>query len=162
MGGKLLGLVTARDLEACDDRRARLAEVMTTDVICIAEPTTLREAVGTMIERKVGKLPIVNADNELVALICRGDLRRVAERPQASRDANRQLLVAAAVVAGEASGLDRAKALVDAGADLLMLDTDDGIDGETVAFLNHLKESFSSTDVIVGRVSSRLQASQLL
>jgi len=128
MGGKLLGLVTSRDLEACADKSALLADVMTKKVMCVTEPTTLREATGAMIEKKCGKLPIVNEDMELVALICRGDLRRSSKYPRASRDANRHLLVAAAVASGESGGLQRAEALVDAGADVLLLDTDGGVD----------------------------------
>ncbi|CAK0878072.1 unnamed protein product [Prorocentrum cordatum] len=162
MGSRLLGLVTARDLEACADGGATLADIMTREVTCVTEPTTLREATAAMVGAKVGKLPIVNGDRELQALICQGDLRRNALHPLASRDANRHLLVAAAVAAGEPGGLERASALVDAGADVLLLDTDGGVDGETVTFLGRLKQAFAGVDVVAGRVSSGAQAARLL
>mmetsp|Transcript_102236 Transcript_102236/g.181541 ORF Transcript_102236/g.181541 Transcript_102236/m.181541 type:complete len:487 (+) Transcript_102236:42-1502(+) len=160
MGGKLVGLITKRDLED-QDRKTPLTSLMTTDLVLTREPVTLKDACDLMSQSKVAKLPVVNRDNELVALICRGDLKRSLKYPEASRDANRQLMVAASLSARGEGAWERAKALVEAGADILCLDVDDGVDGVVIAFLKHLKEQFAGIDVIAGKVNSQAQAMAL-
>merc|ERR1719305_1917235 len=135
LGGKLLGIVASRDIDFNPDRRLKLSEVMTkaSELIVVYEPATLQEANKKLQETKVGFLPIVNKDFELVALVSRSDLKKNREYPLASKDANKQLLVGAAVKCdnadadfdamrfhkADAAALTRAKALLDAGADAL-------------------------------------------
>mmetsp|Transcript_14063 Transcript_14063/g.26283 ORF Transcript_14063/g.26283 Transcript_14063/m.26283 type:complete len:495 (-) Transcript_14063:76-1560(-) len=160
MGGRLVGMVTKRDLEG-QQGNVPVASVMNRDVVIALEPVTLKDACARMQEAKVSKLPVVNRDGELVALLCRGDLKMALQHPTASRDANRQLMVAAAVSAHEPDGWERVKAMVEAGADILSLDVDDGIDQYVVAFLKQMKEVFAGIDVIVGPVNCLSQASLL-
>lgn len=161
MGGRLVGIVTKRDLEGIEDTSSRLRDHMTTNVVSISEPVVLREAREKMQRNKVGKLPVVNDDKELVALICRGDLKREWENPQASRDANKQLLCAAALSAVEEDAWDRANALIDAGVDVLYLDTGDGVTVDTLGLIKDLMREFEGTDIIAGPVKSRKQAKDL-
>merc|ERR1719342_1809112 len=112
-----------------------------------------------MKQHKVGKLPVINSERELVALICRGDQRRSDVHADATRDPNTQLMVAAAVTCdeekvGDCLGVKRAEALVDAGADALVVVTDDGISEGTLDFIKRLKATFLTTDVVCGRVAS--------
>lgn len=134
---------------------------MIRDVVFAQEPVTLKDSSELMRQAKVAKLPVVNRDGELVALICRGDLKRSLKHPEASRDANRQLQVVAEVCSSEPDAEERAKAIVNAGADMLCLDTEDGVTDHTVAFLRWLKDNFVGVDIIAGRVSSCREAEAL-
>lgn len=160
VGGRLMGLVTKRDLEDMP-RTATLQSLMNRDVVFAEEPVTLKEAHVAMQQAKVSKLPVLNKDQELVALICRGDMKQVKRHPHASRDANRQLMVAAAVSPNEPNAWDRVQALVGAGADLLSLETDEGVDHYVISFLKRTKEAFPGLDVVAGPVNSVRQASML-
>jgi IMP dehydrogenase len=115
-----------------------------------------------MQKHKVGKLPIVNEDNELVALICRGDLKKQNAYPNASRDANRQLLVGACCGCRDEADWNRATALIEAGVDVVMLDTDDAVDEMTQRFIERFKDEYKTTDIIAGKVTSYQQAKVLL
>lgn len=97
MGGKLIGIVTNRDVDFVKDRTAQLRDVMTEDLIKGSQPISLTEANEILRESKKGKLPIVNDADELVALISRNDLVKNKEYPLSSKDANKQLLVGAAI-----------------------------------------------------------------
>lgn len=97
LGGKLVGIVTSRDIDFITDRHTQLSEVMTTDLIVGHEPLNLTQANEIMRKSKKGKLPIVNANFELVALVSRNDLKKNREYPLASKDNNKQLLVGAAL-----------------------------------------------------------------
>lgn len=92
-----MGIVTSRDIDFITDRHVALSEVMTTDLIVGHEPLDLAEANEIMRKSKKGKLPIVNDHFELVALVSRNDLKKNREYPLASKDANKQLLVGAAL-----------------------------------------------------------------
>merc|ERR1719390_453769 len=173
MGGKLLGIVASRDIDFNPDRNLKLGEVMTkgSDLTVGYEPTTLQEANKKLQEAKVGKLPIVNQDFELVALISRNDLKKNREYPLASKDPNKQLLVAAAVKcdntdadldAAEAAALTRCKALIEAGADIICLDSFQGDSLLQEKVLKELKQAYPNLDVIAGNVVTCRQAKALL
>jgi IMP dehydrogenase len=173
MGGKLLGIVTSRDIDFNPDRNLKLGEVMTkgSDLTVGYEPTTLQEANKKLQEAKVGKLPIVNQDFELVALISRNDLKKNREYPLASKDPNKQLLVAAAVKcdntdadldAAEEAALTRARALVEAGTDIICLDSFQGDSLLQEKVLKELKNAYPNVDVIAGNVVTCRQAKALL
>eukprot|EP00392_Amoebophrya_sp_AT5.2_P003204 g3209.t1 len=150
------------------DRNVRLADVMTpaAELVTGTEPISLQKANEKLQEAKVGKLPIVNKEGDLVALITRTDLKTNREYPLASKDANKQLLVAAAIPLqshGENDeGLRRASACVQAGADVLCLDSDQGDSQGQVDFLKKAKKLFPGIDIIAGNVVSCRQAKALL
>jgi len=185
MGGKFMGLVTSRDVENLEDRSLNIKMVMTKaeDLVLAQVPAHFRDiqsskalqtvgggdkAKSTDVEElmftsKVGKLPVVNDDMELVALICRGDINRARLHPQAARDATRQLLCAASVASSDQDDWFRCQALIDAGVDIVCLDTDDGVTDVTVDFVKRLKEEYTgNVEVLAGRVSSVKQATELL
>lgn len=162
IGGVLIGIVTTRDIEEITDRTQMVHTFMTKELVTATQPISISAARQKMHDMKVGKLPIVNEDGELVALITRGDLKRAAQHPEASRDRNSQLLVAAEFGVGDESDYDRAQALLAAGADVLVMDiSESGVTDYAVDVLKRLKTVHLGTDVIVGPVSSCKQALDL-
>merc|ERR1719382_1168004 len=122
MGSKLSGIVTSRDVELVEDKKTRLGDVMTpkSKMKTAAEPITLSQAMEYLRQHKVGKLPILNEGGELVAMVSRNDLKKNRNNPSAAQDSNKQLLVAAGVVPRK-SERERVDKLIEAGADVIVL-----------------------------------------
>lgn len=163
MGDKFVGIVTSRDIDFVENRKTKLSEVMTPKAKCQfgLEPISLSEAQKKLIDSKKGKLPILNEAGELVALVSRGDLKKSKDFALASKDANRQLLVAAACQP-RPSELDRVRLLVEAGVDVLVLDASNGDTNHQVDFLKKVKHEFPSLDVVCGNVVTPRQAKPLI
>ncbi|XP_026191327.1 inosine-5'-monophosphate dehydrogenase [Cyclospora cayetanensis] len=161
LGGKLLGIVTSRDLDFITDRHTQLEEVMTTDLIVGHEPLDLAQANEIMRKSKKGKLPIVNDHFELVALVSRHDLKKNRDYPLASKDANKQLLVGAAL-STRPGELERAKALLQVGADVLVIDSSQGDSIFQTDLIKQLKSACPETQVIGGNVVTARQAKALI
>nr|AET50798.1 hypothetical protein [Eimeria tenella] len=161
LGGELVGIVTSRDIDFITDRHTQLNEVMTTDLIVGHEPLNLTQANEIMRKSKKGKLPIVNANFELVALVSRNDLKKNREYPLASKDNNKQLLVGAAL-STRAADLERAKALLQVGADVLVVDSSQGDSVFQVDIVKQLKSAYPNTQIIGGNVVTARQAKSLI
>lgn len=163
MGSKLLGIVTSRDVDLVEDRKKKLADIMTPKekMRYALEPISLSEAMEQLRQKKVGKLPILNEGDELVAMVSRRDLKKSTSHPLAAQDANRQLLVAAAVVP-KTSEKDRVHKLIEAGADVLVLNASQGDSVGQIEFLKWLKHEYPTVDVICGNVVTPRQAKPLL
>jgi IMP dehydrogenase len=163
LGGKLIGMVTSRDIHCIEDRRTRVDQVMTRKLVIGYEPITLREANLKLQQEKKGKLPIVNEDMELVALISLTDLKKDRDYPLSSKDPNKQLLCGAAVAVNENNpdDIERARRLIGAGADVICLDSEQGDTVYQIDFLKKLKAEFPNVDVIGGNVLSCRQAKAL-
>ncbi|CDI75611.1 inosine-5'-monophosphate dehydrogenase, putative [Eimeria praecox] len=146
LGGKLVGIVTSRDIDFITDRHTPLCEVMTTDLIVGHEPLDLTQANEIMRKSKKGKLPIVNSNFELVALVSRNDLKKNREYPLASKDPNKQLLVGAAL-STRPGEIERAKALLQVGADVLVIDSSQGDSVFQVDLVKQLKSAYPNTQV---------------
>jgi len=149
MGGKLLGIVTSRDIDFIKDRSMKLEDVMSggTKMVHGTEPITLKEANKLLTKSKKGKLPIVNKDMDLVALISRNDIKKNRHYPLASKDSNKQLLVGASC---STRGQDevRVQKLVEAGVDVLVLDSSQGNSVWQVDFIKKMKQWYPNLDII--------------
>eukprot|EP00922_Rhytidocystis_sp_ex-Travisia-forbesii_P064375 GHVS01095671.1.p1 GENE.GHVS01095671.1~~GHVS01095671.1.p1 ORF type:complete len:554 (-),score=107.88 GHVS01095671.1:1505-2923(-) len=164
LSSEILGMVTSRDIDFIEDRSVPLCQVMTKDLIVGHEPIDLNEANRILRESKKGKLPIVNEKNELVALISRNDLKKNRDYPLASKDSNKQLLVGASV-GTKPNDLARAKALVDVGVDVLVVDSSQGDSIYQTDLIKQIKQYCqlpAKVEVIGGNIVSARQAKSLI
>jgi len=151
----LLGIVTSRDIRFTNDHNITVDKVMTPrSSLIVARPgVSLEEAKNIISANKVKKLPLVDADNVLRGLITSKDIMNHIQRPFASLDSKGRLLVGAAV--GVKDGfIERARALVQAGCDVLVIDIAHGHSDLAIDALRQLKKNFPDVDVIAGNVAT--------
>ena len=147
----LLGILTNRDMRFVTDFSQLAGAVMTKmPLITGAEGTTLEEASVEMHKNKIEKLPIVDANGKLKGLITIKDINKVVEYPNAAKDSHGRLLVGAAIGVGQ---LNRAKALVEAGCDVLVLDSAHGHSKGILDTVKKIKEELD-IQVIAGNVAT--------
>ncbi len=151
---RLVGIVTNRDLRFEKKMARPVAEVMTKDNLITAVPdTNMAQAEDILQDHKIEKLPVVDAKGVLVGLITYKDIIKLKQRPNACKDRHGRLRVAAAV--GITSDtMERAKALVDAGVDALVIDTAHGHTKGVIDMLKKVKPTFPGVDVVVGNVAT--------
>jgi len=161
--GHLVGIVTNRDLRFETDPRRPLAEVMTSEGLITAPVGTPPEEAKRILARhKIEKLPLVDAGGRLRGLITTKDIEKTRRYPQAAKDSRGRLLVAAAI--GVSPGnMERAEALVAAGADALVVDSAHGHSARVVAFAREVKDAFgrAGVQVIAGNVATAAGAEAL-
>jgi len=147
----LLGILTNRDMRFIKDFSQLCGDIMTKmPLITGKKGTTLEEAAEVMHQNKIEKLPIVNEDGTLKGLITIKDINKVIEYPNAIKDEHGRLLVGAAIGVGQ---MDRAKALVEAGCDVLVLDSAHGHSKGILDTVKAIKDELD-VDVIAGNVAT--------
>ncbi len=161
INGKLVGIVTKRDIDFITDQATPVSEVMTRKVITAHEKVSLQEAQEILIRSKKSLLPIVNQQNELVALISRKDILSKKIYPIASKGKDLRLLVGAAVGTRKEDEA-RAAALVSAGVDVIVIDSSQGDSIYQIEMIRYVKEQFPQIDVIGGNVVTVNQAKSLI
>jgi IMP dehydrogenase len=164
VGGKLLGVVASRDVDFLSDRATPLREVMTSDVETAAEGTTPAQALEALRASGRGRLPVVNAQGELVALATRALFREARGFPalgEPTVDAQGRLRCGAAVGTREDDKL-RVAALFSAGVDVVILDSSQGDSTYQTSMLAHIKRAHPGLDVICGNVVTGAQARRLI
>ena len=152
--GRLIGIITNRDMKFETDMNRRIEEVMTHEnLITGLEGTTLDEAKAILQKNRIEKLPIVDKDYKLKGLITIKDIEKVLKYPNSAKDDVGRLLCAAAIgVTGDV--LDRAGALIDAGVDVLVLDSAHGHSANIMRCVGLVKEKFPDIQLIAGNVAT--------
>ncbi len=148
---KLLGIITNRDMRFISDMGAKIEDVMTKSPLITAKAgTTLDEATKILQKHKIEKLPIVDENNTLHGLITIKDIEKREQFPNANKDEHGRLRVGGAIGVGQ---IDRAKALIDAGVDVIVLDSAHGHSQGIIDTLKEIKANFD-IDVIAGNIAT--------
>ncbi|VAX34105.1 Inosine-5'-monophosphate dehydrogenase / CBS domain [hydrothermal vent metagenome] len=159
--GKLIGILTNRDLRFETHMDRKVKDVMTKErLITATESITLDEAKETLHQYKIEKLPIVDRENNLKGLITIKDIEKRRKYPHACKDSVGRLRVGGAVGVGR-EAIERAAILVSAGVDVLVIDTAHGHSNAVIKTLKELKKKFE-VDMIAGNVATREGAGDLI
>ena len=160
--GRLIGIITNRDVRFEEDYTQPITDVMTKDNLITAPVgTTLERAKEILKEHKIEKLPLVDDDFRLQGLITIKDIEKARQYPNATKDDMGRLRVGAAV-GTDPDTLDRALALVDAGVDVLVVDTAHGHHRDALAMVTRLKSEFSQVDIVAGNVATTAGTADLI
>lgn len=160
--GKLVGIITNRDLQFERQLDRPLRDAMTKDNLVTAPlGTTLDEAERLLGKHRIEKLPVVDKDGVLKGLITIKDIFKRREHPDANKDQHGRLRVAAAV-GGTPEAKDRAKALLDAGCDVIVIDSAHGHSQGVLETVKLLRESFPDAQLVAGNVATAAGARALV
>ena len=153
-GGRLIGIVTNRDLRFQDNPDTPIREVMTSEnLITVGPKTTITEATEVLRRHRIEKLPVVDADNRLVGLITYRDITKIKDNPTASKDSMGRLRVAAAVGINSHS-LEDVEALVSAQVDAVVLDTAHGHSAGVLKMIRRIREAFPELQIVAGNIAT--------
>jgi IMP dehydrogenase len=160
--GRLVGIITNRDLQFERNLERPLHEVMTKDRLVTAPVgTTLEEAERILGQHRIEKLPVVDGNGRLHGLITVKDIHKRRQYPNANKDQHGRLRVAGAIGAG-ADVMERARALVDAGVDVIVIDTAHGHSESVLNATAEMRQSFPDVQLVAGNVASREGAAALV
>ncbi len=160
--GTLIGIITNRDMKFETDMTRPIDEIMTKkDLITGLVGTTLDEAKAILQQHRIEKLPIVDEDFKLKGLITIKDIEKVLKYPHSAKDDKGRLLCAAAIGA-TADVLDRAGALIDAGVDVLVLDSAHGHSANIMRSVSKVKEAFPDIQLVAGNVATAAATEALI
>lgn len=160
--GKLVGIITNRDLQFERNLQQPIREAMTSEgLITAPEGTTLDDAERILADHRIEKLPVVDGAYRLKGLITVKDIHKRKQYPNANKDDHGRLRCAAALGAGT-DFLDRARALVDAGVDVLVIDTAHGHSAGVLEATSAVREAFPSVQLVVGNIATRAGAQALV
>lgn len=160
--GKLVGIITNRDMRFLSDYNGPISEVMTKDNLITAPVgTTMEQAQAILRQHKIEKLPLVDENGYLKGLITIKDIEKAVQFPNSARDEKGRLLCGAAIGV-TANVLERAHALVDAQADVLVLDSAHGHSKNIINTLKMVKAEFPNVPVIAGNIATAEAAEALI
>jgi IMP dehydrogenase len=154
--GRLLGILTKRDVLLAQDPEATVGTLMTPreQMVVAPEGESLDEARLTLHSQRIEKLPLVDGDNRVRGLITAQDIIKIQEHPHATKDSKGRLRVGVAIGV-RSSDIDRAGACIEAGADVLVVDVAHGHADHVIEIVKKLKENFPKVPVIAGNVATR-------
>lgn len=160
--GRLVGILTNRDLRFCTATDRPIRELMTSkNLVSVPVGTTLERAKELLHEHRIEKLPVVDEDSRLKGLITVKDIQKAIKYPRACKDDLGRLRVGAAVGVA-ADTMDRAAALIDAGVDVLVVDTAHGHSRGVLEVVSKIRERFGDVQLIGGNVGTRQGAQALI
>jgi IMP dehydrogenase len=150
---KLTGIITRRDITFIDSLDTKVSDLMSKDVITAKEGITIERAKEVLHQHRIEKLPVVNSNKHIIGLITSKDILKMEEYPFASKDKKGRLLVGAAVgVKGDY--LERTEALLESGADSIVVDIAHGHSDNAINTVRNIKKAFPSCELIAGNVAT--------
>jgi IMP dehydrogenase len=160
-GGKLAGIITRRDITFEKNAKRKVSELMTKDVITAKAGLTIEQAKEILHKQRIEKLPVVDDKKRIVGLITSKDILKMEHYPHASKDRKGRLLVGAAVgVKGDY--LERTEALLEAGADVLVVDIAHGHSENAINTVHMIKKAFPDCELVAGNVATGEGARDLI
>ena len=159
--GKLVGIVTNRDVRFADDPREPVSQLMTRKVVTVREGVGHDEARRLLHQHRIEKLVVVDDGGKCVGLITVKDIEKATAHPNAAKDSDGRLRVAAATTVGE-KGFERAELLMAAGVDCLVVDTAHGHSEQVLAQVRRIQRATNTVAVIAGNVATREGAQALI
>src|SRR5947199_5102737 len=152
--GKLVGILTNRDVRFATDPRQRISELMTKErLVTVREGVDQAEAKRLLHQHRIEKLLVVDAQYRCVGLITVKDIEKAVANPNACKDEQGRLRVAAATTVGDA-GFHRTEALIEAGADLIVVDTAHGHSRAVLEAVTRIKRLSNAVQVVAGNVGT--------
>ncbi|HZL77129.1 MAG TPA: IMP dehydrogenase [Bacteroidales bacterium] len=159
--GILKGIVTNRDLRFENNKKRKITEVMTTNLITTNHQTNLEAAARILQKHKIEKLPMIDESGKLIGLITYKDITKTKDRPSSCKDEKGRLRVAAAIGIA-ADTLERADALINANVDALVIDTAHAHTISVIRMLKEIKKKYPGIEVIVGNIGTAEAAKKLV
>jgi IMP dehydrogenase len=160
--GKLVGILTNRDVRFATDPRQKISELMTKDrLVTVREGVGQDEAKRLLHQHRIEKLLVVDADYRCVGLITVKDIEKAVTHPSACKDEQGRLRVAAATTVGDA-GFARSERLIDAGVDLVVVDTAHGHSKRVLQAVNRIKRLSNAVQVVAGNIATSEGAQALI
>ncbi len=151
--GKLAGIITRRDITFEKNAKRKVSDLMTKDVITAKAGTNIEQAKEILHKHRIEKLPLVDAKGRIAGLITSKDIQKMDEYPHSAKDKKGRLLVGAAVgVKGDY--LERTEALLEAGADTIVVDIAHGHSENAINTVHMIKKAFPNCDLIAGNVAT--------
>lgn len=158
----LIGIITNRDVKYQENLDMKVEEIMTKDnLITSDKDTNLEKAKEILLKNRVEKLPIVDKDNKLVGLITIKDIDNQLEYPNANKDENGRLIVGAGVGVGEDT-LERIAALVQAGVDIIGIDSAHGHSKGVLDKISEIRKAYPDLDIVGGNIVTAEAAEDLI
>jgi IMP dehydrogenase len=153
--GRLVGILTNRDVRFAENPRQPVSELMTSeDLVTVGPGVTQEEARRKLHQRRIEKLIVVDDDRRCIGLVTVKDIEKAVNYPDATKDAAGRLRVAAATTVGD-KGFARSEALMDAECDLIVIDTAHGHNKDVAAAVERIKRSSNAVQVVAGNVATR-------
>jgi len=159
--GRLVGIVTNRDVRFATDPSEKVSSLMTTDLVTVKEGTSEKDARALLHKHRIERLLVVDDDFNCVGLITVKDMEKAESHPHACKDEHGRLRVAAASTVGDA-GYERGEFLIDAGVDALVIDTAHGHSSKVIEQVVRFKKAYPNTQIIAGNIATEEAAKALV
>ena len=160
--GKLVGILTNRDMRFASNGKQRVADLMTKENLITVRPHESREEITRLLhQHRIERLIVVDGDYRCIGLVTVKDIEKAQKYPNASKDAEGRLRVAAASTVGD-KGFERVEALIDAGCDVIVIDTAHGHSSQVLAQVSRIKKASNATQVIAGNIATYEGAKALI
>ena len=160
-GGRLAGIITNRDIRFVDDDSTKVSEMMTSDIVTVGQDYDPKEAKMLLQKHRIEKIVVVDEDGNCAGMITVRDIQRTRDHPVSCKDEQGRLRVAAATGTGE-NGVSRALALLEAGADAIVIDTAHGHSQGVIDTVGKLRSKAPGATIIAGNIATGAAANALI